>query len=451
MTRNKISLGLLAALALVSRANAADVNLAFRVGDTYSDNVLRVADGGPSDNVGGASMMLDFSGQGARYDAELRSALTYLHYVDNTLDDAFLRGFSGRFNYSFVPGRFEWVTQENYGPVLEDPLSPDRPDNWTYDSYFSTGPDVQFGDVSGFHLIGSARYARADYENADVPGSHQLQGQLSLAMPGSEHSERSLNITAQRVEQQQGRVGQTVVTDAYDRQEVFGRIASDFTRTSLYAEFGGSALHDGGETSTAPLLRVGLERNLSRMFNLALAAGTQYSDNLTRFGRLQDGDPDVADPRQDVTRVNTPMQEHFAETTLEMRGTRTFGALRIAYNELDFLHSDAPLASQEYRDVSLDLRRQLTPRLYVNVGGTYAQRKFNEIDRTDDDYYGYLATGWLISPTLSLQVTGRLQKRNSTDVFQQYTERSVQLELIYQAIKRQTERPDRKIKTRGVH
>jgi hypothetical protein len=274
---------------------------------------------------------------------------------------------------------------------------------------------------------------------------------LTLALPGSDHSERSLNITAQRVEQQQGRVGQNVVMDAHDRQEAFGRIASDFTRTSLYVEFGGSALHDAGETSTAPLLRVGLDRNLSRMFNLAVAAGTQYSDNLNRFGRLQDGEPDVADPRQDVTRVNSPMQERFAETTLEMRGTRTFGALRIAYNELDFLHSTAALASQEYRDVSLDLRRQLTPRLYVNVGGTYAQRKFNEIARTDDDYYGYLATGWLISQTLSLQVTGRLQKRDSTDVSQQYTERSVQLELIYQAIKRQAERPQPKIKTRGVH
>jgi len=450
MTRNKISLGILTALGLVARVQAADVNLAFRVGDTYSDNVRRVAEGGPSDNVGGASMMLDLASQGVSYDAELRSALTYLHYVDNTLDDAFLRGFSGRFNYSFVPGRFEWITQENYGPVLEDPLSPDRPDNWTYDSYFSTGPDIQFGDVGGFHAIASARYARADYENADAPGSHQLEGQLTLAMPGSEHSERSLNINAQRVEQQQGRVGQNLVADSYDRQELFGRIASDFTRTSLYAEFGASALHDDGETSTAPLLRVGLDRNLSRMFNLALAAGTQYSDNLTRYGRLQDGDPDVHEPRQDITRVNNAMQERFAETTLEMRGTRTFGALRVAYNELDFLHSTAPLASQEYRDVSLDLRRQLTPRVYVNVGGTYSQRKFNEIARTDDDYYGYLATGWLMSQTLSLQVTGRYLKRDSTDTTQQYTERSVQLELIYQAIARKAERPERKIKMRGV-
>ncbi len=450
MNKNKISAWSLAGLALAGPTWAADTDLSFIAGNTYSDNVLLQSEGGPSDNIGGAAMKLDFSAQGARYDAELRSAFTYLHYFNDTLDSELLRGFSGEFNAAFVPGRFVWVVQENYGPVLEDPLSPDRPDNWTYDSYFSTGPDVQFGDAAGFHVIASGRYSRADYENSEVPASEQLTGELTFALPGTERSERSFNVNAQRVEQGEGSNTNVDVTQDYDRQEAFFRLASQFTRTSLYVEAGGTMLHDAGESSSAPLLRFGIDRNLSRTLSLFVAGGTQYSDNLVRFGRLQDGAPGVDVPRTDVTRVTDPMQEDFAEATLEFRGTRTVAALRTAYNVLDFQNSNSPLASQKYRDVTLDANRQLTPRLHLNLGGSFAHREFKELARTDDDLYGYAAIGWLLSSDLTVQLTGRLTKRDSSDPTAEFTERSVQLEFVYQAIKRQTERPRNKIKHQGL-
>lgn len=450
MNEYKKSAWMVAGLALAAPAMAADIDLSFIAGNTYSDNVLLLSEGGPSDNIGGAAMKLDFSAQGARYDAELRSAFTYLHYFNDTLDSELLRGFAGELNLAFVPGRFVWVVQENYGPVLEDPLSPDRPDNWTYDSYFSTGPDVQFGDAGGFHVIASGRYSRADYENSEVPPSEQLTGELTFALPGTERSERSLNVNAQRVEQGEGTNGNVDVTQDYDRQEAFLRLASDFTRTSLFVEAGGTMLHDAGETASAPLLRFGIDRNLSRTLSLFVAGGTQYSDNLSRFGRLQDGAPSVDQPRGDITRVTDPMQEDFAEATLDFRGTRTVAALRVAYNVLDFQNSNSPLASQEYRDITLDVNRQITPRLHLNAGGSFAHRQFNELARTDDDTYGYAAFGWLLTSDLTMQLTGRLTKRDSSDPTAEFTERSVQLEFVYQAITRKSERPRNKIKHQGL-
>ena len=68
-------------------------------------------------------------------------------------------------------------------PVLEDPLSPDRPDNWTYDSYFTTGPDVQIGDNPKFFtefyqpLSLASRYFIAPSVDFEERSVFQLGGQ----------------------------------------------------------------------------------------------------------------------------------------------------------------------------------------------------------------------------------------------------------------------------------
>jgi uncharacterized protein (PEP-CTERM system associated) len=198
------------------------------------------------------------------------------------------------------------------------------------------------------------------------------------------------------------------------------------------------------------LLRFGIDRNLSRTLSLFVAGGTQYSDNLARFSRLQDGALGVDERRDEVTRVTDPMQEDFAEATLQFRGTRTVAAPHVAYNVLDSQNSNSPLANQKYHDISFDLNRQLTPRMSLNIGGSLESREFNDISRTDDDLYGYAAVAWQLGPDLTMQLTGRQSKRDSSDPSGDYTERSIQLEFVYRAIQRKTERPRHKIKHQGL-
>jgi hypothetical protein len=119
-------------LAASAGAHAADAELTLHAGNTYTDNALRTLDG-PSDNIGAVAARLDVSAQGDRYEANLRTALTYFHYFEGTQDDEVLRGLAGDVRFFIVPERFTWTIQENYGPVLENPLSSDRPDNWAYE------------------------------------------------------------------------------------------------------------------------------------------------------------------------------------------------------------------------------------------------------------------------------------------------------------------------------
>lgn len=439
------------AFAIGASASAADADLTLHVGDTYIDNALLLPNGGPSDNIGGAALKLDLSASGERYQADLRSALTYLHYFNGTLDDEVLRGFSGEVRTFIVPQKFSWVFQENYGPVLEDPLSPDRPDNWTYDSYFTTGPDLQIGDTESFHVNMSGRYSRADYEIDTVPGNQQYLGLISFALPGTARTERSIQVSAKRVEQEELTTpAQTLPADGYDVQEAFFRWATDFKRGGFFVDLGASQLVDAGESNAVPLARIGVDRVLTRSLSVSVGGGTQYSDDLRRFGRLQNEAPDVGQPNNDVGQNDGPMQEDFIDATLSLANTRTTGALRIAYNRVDPQGGDSVLGRQEYRNVTLDLRRQVSPRLDLQLGGSFDRREFGQIGRQDDDIYGFVSAGWRAWREFQVRLTGRIQKRDSNDPTSQFTARSVQLEFIYQAFQRKEPRRQQKFLNRDL-
>jgi len=407
------SLPILSLLAIGASANAADVDLTLHLGDTYTDNALLQKDGGPSDNIGGAAMKLDLSADAEHYQANVRTAATYLHYFNGTQDDELLKGFSGDVRVFILPQRFSWIVQENYGPVLENPLSPDRPDNWTYDSYFTTGPDLQIGEDDSYHLLMSGRYSRADYEIDTVPSNQQYVGLLAFALPGTARSERSLQVSSKRVEQEAIDLpGGALAADGYDIQEAYVRWATTLKRGGFFVDVGGTQMHDNGETTSAPLARIGVDRVLSRTLTLALGGGTQYSDDLKRFGRLQGEAPEVNDPRQDVVRTDGAMQEDFVDLTLGYNSARTTGAVRVAYNKLDQDDSDSPFARQEYRNVTLEVRRQVSPRLDLQLGGSIDRREFGAIGRKDDDIYGYLSAGWRAWKEFEVRLTGRRQKRD---------------------------------------
>jgi hypothetical protein len=136
--------------------------------------------------------------------------------------------------------------------------------------------------------------------------------------------------------------------------------------------------------------------------------------------------------------------------TLGFNSTRTTGALRVAYNKLDQDGSTSAFARQEYRNVTLELRRQVSPRLDLELGGSFDRREFGAVGRKDDDIYGYLSGGWRAWKEFEVRLTGRLQKRDSNDTDSNFTAHSVQLEFIYQAYARQAPRRQQKFLNRDL-
>jgi hypothetical protein len=435
VTKNKIALGVLAALALADRSVAADYDLSFHVGDTYTDNAFLTPSNEQSDHIGAAAMRLDLAAGNDRYDATLRTAMTYMHYFKDTFEDELLRGLEGVVNINIVPGKVFWRIQENYGPVLDDPLAADRPDNWTYDSYFTTGPEMQFGELEEFHVVASASYSRADYENDTTPDNEQYEGRLTFALPGTERYENSLNLMARRIEQRPvPELG--ILAEGFDMQEGFIRIRNELKRWSFEVDAGATALQDAGESQVTPLFRAQLERTLTAHLTMSLQAGSQFSENLARFSRLQTDSPDVDNPRDDVTPLGDPMEERFANLMFEFDGRRTFAALVLGYNELDYEGSSSDFDAQEYSDATFDLRRQISPRFSLNLGGSFNRREYQSINRRDDDSYAFVAFGWRASRDLELTLVARNEQRDSTDPTADYDENSLLLEVSYQFAER---------------
>ena len=437
-------------LAISVGAYAADIDLTLHAGDTYTDNALRIPDG-PSDNIGAAALKLDLSAQGEHYETDVRTALTYLHYFQGTQEDEVLRGFAGDVKFFIVPERFAWLIQENYGPVLENPLSPDRPDNWTYDSYFTTGPDVQVGDSSQFHVLVSGRYSRADYESDQVPSNEQYIGLVSFALGGDAGNERSLQLSAKRVEEQAlAKPPLSLPANGYDIQEAYLRWVKDLKRGGFYIDAGGTSLSDEGVTTQSPLLRVGFDRTVSRTLTLSMGAGTQYSDNLKRFARLQDNSPDVDDPRQDITPTTKPLQEDYVDAIVEFVSSRTTAALRVAYNKLEQQDTLSPLADQNYSNITLDFSRQISPRFSLQLGAMFDQRDYGEASRKDDDTFAFLAGAWRLDRNLEARLTLRRQERDSSDPASDFVEQSVQLEFVYYAYERKEPRRNHSFMNRNL-
>jgi len=431
-------------------ARAADVDLTLHAGNTYTDNALRIPDG-PSDNIGAVALRLDLSAQGEHYETDFRTAATYLHYFEGTQENEVLRGFAGDVSFFIVPDRFTWIIQENYGPVLENPLSPDRPDNWTYDSYFTTGPDLQFGDTGQFHTLLSGRYSRADYESELVPSNQQFTGLLSLALPGTEGNERSLQVSAKRVEEEAyENPPLTFPADGYDIQEAYLRWVHQMKRGGFYIDAGARRLVDAGDSQDSPLLRVGFDRTISRTLSLSFGLGTQYSDNLRRFARLQDDSPEIDDPRGDITPTSAPLQEEYIDFTLEFQTSRTTAAVRLAYNQLEQQNTISPLQDQEYSNVTFDFQRQISPRFKLVFGAMLDKREYGEFDRSDDDFYTFLTGAWRLNRDLEARLTARMQERDSSDPAADFTEKSVQIEFVYYAYQRQEPRRNQRFLDRDL-
>ena len=121
----------------------------------------------------------------------------------------------------------------------------------------------------------------------------------------------------------------------------------------------------------------------------------------------------MADPRVDVTPVTDPLQEQFADVTIEFRSARTTAALRVAYNDLDYQNSSSPLARQ-----NTVMRPSRCSARFRRAGSGCRRRARSAYirghRRSDDDMYAFIGAGWRMRSNLLARLTLRLQKRDSS-------------------------------------
>jgi len=423
------------AVALNAGSSAAEMDLSLHAGDTHTDNVTYGSVVERPDDVAGLAAKLQLQSVGSWLEARVKTDLAYLHYVDGAYNDQFKRGFAGDVRAAAFERRMIWNISDNYGPVLEDPLAAPNPDNWTYDNYFTTGPDFILDGPRASQVIAGLRYGRVDYEQSHVPDSHEYSGTLSWLLAAPANLTRSFTGSYQRVVQRDDTLALQLAGDDFVLKQLYASFGRRGGRTDVSLDAGVSQVSFGGTVASDPLVKASMSRKLSPRLTLSLSGSTQFQGSPGRFQRLQQDTTgpltDVSDPRSDVVNTASPLKDQFANLRLSFRGLRDSLDVQGSVSRVKVVDTSVAQADQEYRSYSFEWIRQVSPSWAMSLSAVQVRRNFNSSTQYDTETEAYLASRWRLQPKLELALTLTRRERDGNYVNGDFAADTAQLELIY--------------------
>ncbi|MES1263873.1 MAG: hypothetical protein ABUL69_05920, partial [Peristeroidobacter soli] len=172
MESRKIGWGVTRAVAaalLMARfadAGAAGFGYEFTAGAGQSDNVARTEDNEQDETIASAGLRLSLDERSNRVAANLVGDFAFYDYLDDTFDSELIGSFVGNSTVTLIEDRLKWLVSDDFGQVLNDPLSPATPGNREHLNYFSTGLEGAFGAGSRNELSLGVHYSLASYEES---------------------------------------------------------------------------------------------------------------------------------------------------------------------------------------------------------------------------------------------------------------------------------------------
>lgn len=396
------------------------------LGARYTDNVGRVAVDEKSETVGIAGLNFAFDVDRPRLDGGAAADLRYQKYFDSTFDNEVDGGLDGQLSFAFVPERFTWVVQDNYGQVARNRQVADNPANRQDINYFSTGPDVTlpFGSRTFLQLSGrwsDTYFEDDDQDNETLTGSAALMRQLSSA------ATLSLNGSYSEIDFDED----DVFLD-YEVTQAFLRLQLTGARTTLSLDGGASRLEQGSDASESEsesaLARLSLTRQIGARSTLQLSAGTTPSNTAQTFRLDQElGGVDVGPDAAVV--VGDSFQSDYAYVTFTTDWERSaFAAFLSARSEEHEVFS--AFDRDQYRG-TLTYSRELTRNLTVDLRATYLDEKFTETGFVFDQWGAGLGMRWQLAEQISLRVLVDRFVGSSDDGSRDYTENRAYLGINY--------------------
>lgn len=411
MIRPAIIAGLTMVL-FAGRAVGAELEYGVSAGIGTSDNIARVPVNEESEDILTAGLELRLVRQSARLDADLNIDLDYFDYQDDTYDSEVTGRASADVMFRFVPERFEWILQDSFGQLEQDPFSASTPATRENVNFLTTGPDftVRLGSVG--NLTVSGRYSATQYEESPFD-DERLLGGLSLEREFSERSRLSLNATSERVEFDDATTGSD-----YDRQSAFLRYDVDGARTRIGIEAGYTEIHDLGDTSSSPLVELDIERDISPRSTVTLLAGIRSSDAATslRTGLGSGAPVGAADP------VSTTDPFETRHATLGWNFTTPRTTLRVAVGGEEDEYETQSLLDRERRHASLYAQRRISPRIELSALAALYETDFNATSQEDDETHFGIYLSWNVSGRLFIDLEAEKFDRESSNPLTEFDE-----------------------------
>jgi hypothetical protein len=408
----------------IGQTQGQQINWGLDLGVRYTDNVGRVDVNEQSDTVGIAGLNFAIDVNRPRLDARAAADLRYLKYFESDFEDRVNGGLDGSLALAFVPERFVWVAEDNYGQVTRNRAVADNPDNLQDINYFSTGPDITLplGSRTSFQVQGRYQDAYFEQGNADsttTTGSAALLRQLTSA------TTLSLNVSHSEVDFDDDRV----FVD-YSVDQAFLRLALTGSRTTLTLDGGGSRLerdHNSGKSDSV-LARLDVARLIGARSSLRLVAGTMPSNTQQSFRLDQQlGGVDVG-PDSEVV-AGDSFKADYAYLTFATDWER--GGLTLLLSGRSQEHEVfTDLDRDQYR-ATLTVTRELTRSVSLDVRGTYLDEKFTNTGFGFDQWGAGLGLRWEIGRRVSLRARVDHYVGTSDDGTRDYTENRAYIGISY--------------------
>lgn len=372
-----------------------------QLGVQTSDNIERTQTNEESETVAIAGVSFRVDSDRPRLDANIIGDLQYRDYLDDTFDSEVVGGVNALVSYAFIPERFSWVVQDNFGQLANDRQVVETPGNRQNVNYFTTGPDITLplGAVTALRVSG--RFSDAYYET--TPEDNQgLTGSLALIRRMSDATSWSLNGSVTKIKYDQDQLfADNEVREAFVRLETRG------SRTTFSGDFGYTEVEQGAEKSDGLLARIQLSRAVTRRSNLALEVGTEFASSADVF-RLDQSFIGVVEGNEDAIASGDPFQSDYAY----MRWTTDWdrGALGVELNARSEDHETQTALDRDVYGGLVNLSRQMTRRLDIELFGGYTNEKFVETDFEFDE--------WSAGAGLRLRLSERISLRLRLDHYE---------------------------------
>jgi hypothetical protein len=361
-------------------AGAQELDLSATIGAFHSDNIGRSSVDEQSETVGEAGLRLGIAREQGRLTADVTADLRYRKYFDDSYDEELMGGLDGMLTYWFLPERFSWVVEDNFGKALIDPRAVETPGNRQSANFFSTGPDFRLPLGDRTEVLLSGRWSDASFSESNAD-SQRLTGNVGLLRHLSPTSSVSLNALTERVE-----FDDEIVNSNYDRQSAFIGYDARGARTTISLQAGYTAMHDFGETSDGPLFDLTIARELSPRSTLTLNAGTNLTDSANAMRRDQ-GISGVSTEGDIGVVSSDPFQSDYASIELALEGVRT--SLDFVANWRAEDHEQDAVLNRDSIGALATLTRRLSQTLSMSLFGGWTTEDYADSGVEFDEWtYG---------------------------------------------------------------
>lgn len=408
----------LCVIAFAGSATAAEFDYRVSGGVGYTDNIGRTPTDEVDTTIATAGLQFAFDQQTAKLQADVVGDIAYYDYQDDTFNSEVLGNVYANGLFAIVPERFIWTAIDQFGQVLTDPFSPPTPANRQNINYASTGPDVMIGLGSQMRLRLGGRYSMTTYETAPLD-SKGVSGSLSLIREISDRRSLSFNVN-----QSNTKYDEEALDADFNQTAAFARYEAHGARTNVQLDAGWNRLHRDAtdDDQNGALLNLELSRRISAASTLVFRGGREFSSSAGDFRRDQ-GFTNVGLDATPGTQTADPFELDHATVGYEYFRNRSGFGVSATWEDRNY--DDNPLLNQTLDLFSAHVRRDLSPRVTVDLAASYTKGDFAGPSPSYDETSLGFTLQWRLTRNVSLRATADHVERNSDLPSGEFTENRV--------------------------